>query len=63
MSLLTINSYQLRGGEQKKMGEVLTKEAFDVSTKYHDSRIWMYILVAISFMAGTYMGAAFGIFI
>ncbi|KAF5415806.1 MAG: hypothetical protein C5S38_03510 [Candidatus Methanophagaceae archaeon] len=45
------------------MGEVLTKEAFDVSTKYHDSRIWMYILVAISFMAGTYMGAAFGIFI
>ena len=48
MSLLTINSYQLRGGEQKKMGEVLTKEAFDVSTKYHDSRIWMYILVAIS---------------
>jgi len=63
MFLWTINSYQLRGGEQKKMGEVLTNEAFAVSTKYHDSRIWMHIQVAISFMAGTYMGTAFGIFI
>jgi len=42
------------------MGEVLTKEASDLSTKYKDLRIWMYILVALSFIAGTYLGAAFG---
>lgn len=45
------------------MSEALTKEAFDLSTKYQYSRIWMYILVALSFMAGMYLGAAFGIFL